>query len=36
VDPVYFPQIEVIGDIANAVWQVKEHILRSRPGTSPR
>jgi len=26
VDPVYFPQIEVIGDIANAVWQLKEAI----------
>ena len=26
VDPVYFPQIEVIGDIANAVWQIKEDI----------
>ena len=26
VDPVYFPQIEVIGDIANAVWQIKESI----------
>ncbi|ONS59354.1 acetolactate synthase large subunit [Burkholderia cenocepacia] len=24
VDPVYFPQIEVVGDIANAVWQMKE------------
>jgi acetolactate synthase I/II/III large subunit len=24
VDPVYFPQIEVIGDIANAIWQMKE------------
>lgn len=22
VDPVYFPQIEVVGDIANAVWQL--------------
>ncbi|VVP93665.1 Acetolactate synthase, catabolic [Pseudomonas fluorescens] len=22
VDPVYFPQIEVVGDIANAVWQI--------------
>src|SRR3546814_9794590 len=21
VDPVYFPDIEVIGDIANAIWQ---------------
>jgi acetolactate synthase-1/2/3 large subunit len=27
VDPVYFPQIEVIGDIANAVWQIKEEIM---------
>ena len=27
VDPVYFPQIEVIGDIANAVWQMKEAIV---------
>ncbi|AOJ15291.1 MULTISPECIES: acetolactate synthase large subunit [Burkholderia] len=26
VDPVYFPQIEVVGDIANAVWQMKEAI----------
>jgi acetolactate synthase-1/2/3 large subunit len=26
VDPVYFPQIEVVGDIANAVWQIKENI----------
>lgn len=24
VDPVYFPQIEVIGDIANSLWQLKE------------
>jgi acetolactate synthase-1/2/3 large subunit len=24
VDPVYFPQVEVIGDIANAIWQMKE------------
>jgi acetolactate synthase-1/2/3 large subunit len=29
VDPVYFPQIEVIGDIANAIWQVKEDIVPS-------
>lgn len=27
VDPVYFPQIEVIGDVGNAVWQMKEDIL---------
>lgn len=26
VDPVYFPHVEVIGDIANAVWQMKEQI----------
>lgn len=26
VDPVYFPQIEVVGDIANAIWQIKETI----------
>lgn len=24
VDPVYFPQTEVIGDVANSVWQMKE------------
>ncbi|RNF59593.1 acetolactate synthase large subunit, partial [Pseudomonas putida] len=24
VDAVYFPQVEVIGDIANAVWQISE------------
>lgn len=23
VDPVYFPQIEVIGDIGNAIWEIK-------------
>ncbi|HHX81753.1 MAG TPA: acetolactate synthase large subunit [Pseudomonadaceae bacterium] len=27
VDPVYFPQIEVVGDIANAIWQIKEYIV---------
>ena len=26
VDPVYFPQVEVVGDIANAIWQIKETI----------
>jgi acetolactate synthase-1/2/3 large subunit len=29
VDPVYFPDIEVIGDIANAIWQMKEDIVPS-------
>lgn len=24
VDPVYFPHLEVVGDIGNAVWQIKE------------
>ncbi len=26
VDPVYFPQVEVVGDIANAIWQIKENL----------
>ena len=26
VDTVYFPQIEVIGDIANAIWRLKQSI----------
>ncbi|MEG3767021.1 acetolactate synthase large subunit, partial [Alteromonas sp. 14N.309.X.WAT.G.H12] len=26
VDPVYFPQAEVVGDIANSLWQIKEKI----------
>jgi acetolactate synthase-1/2/3 large subunit len=29
VDNVYFPQLEVIGDIANALWQIKEKIKRA-------
>jgi acetolactate synthase-1/2/3 large subunit len=29
VDPVYFPQVELIGDIANAIWQIKEDIVPS-------
>ena len=29
VDPVYFLQIEVTGDIANAMWQIKEDIVPS-------
>jgi len=27
VDPVYFPQLEVVGDIANSIWQLKDRIL---------
>ena len=26
VDPLYFPQIEVVGDIANSLWQLKERL----------
>jgi acetolactate synthase-1/2/3 large subunit len=26
VDPVYFPQVEVVGDIADSIWQIKERI----------
>ncbi len=29
VDEVYFPQLEVVGDIANALWQIKERITPS-------
>jgi acetolactate synthase-1/2/3 large subunit len=30
VDPVYFPQIEVIGDIANSIWQIQAR-LQNQP-----
>jgi acetolactate synthase-1/2/3 large subunit len=26
VDPVYFPQVEVVGDIANALWQIVQQL----------
>lgn len=26
VDPVYFPQVEVVGDVANSIWQIVERI----------
>jgi acetolactate synthase I/II/III large subunit len=26
VDPVYFPQLEVLGDIGNSMWQITEHV----------
>ncbi len=26
IDTIYFPQLEVVGDIANAVWQLKESL----------
>jgi acetolactate synthase I/II/III large subunit len=28
VDPVYFPQIEVVGDIANSFWQINEQMQK--------
>lgn len=28
VDPVYFPQVEVVGDVANAIWHISEHLTR--------
>ncbi|QDT01617.1 acetolactate synthase large subunit [Adhaeretor mobilis] len=31
VDPVYFPQVEVIGDIANSVWQIGEKLAEKEP-----
>ncbi len=30
VDPVYFPQVEVVGDIANSIWQINE-ALETQP-----
>ncbi len=26
VDPVYFPQVEVVGDIANSIWRINEAV----------
>jgi acetolactate synthase-1/2/3 large subunit len=28
VDPVYFPRLQVIGDVANAIWQIGEQVTR--------
>ena len=28
VDPVYFPQVEVVGDIANSIWQISEALTK--------
>jgi acetolactate synthase-1/2/3 large subunit len=30
VDPVYFPQIEVVGDIANSIWQINESLNKQK------
>jgi acetolactate synthase-1/2/3 large subunit len=29
VDPVYWPQVEVVGDIANSIWQITESLTPS-------
>jgi acetolactate synthase I/II/III large subunit len=28
VDPVYFPRLQVVGDVANAIWQLGEQVRR--------
>ncbi len=28
VDPVYFPQVEVVGDIANSIWQISQRLKK--------
>jgi len=30
VDPVYFPQVEVVGDIAHSIWEFKEKIKNQK------
>ncbi len=30
VDRVYFPQVEVVGDIANSIWQISERLTRQK------
>lgn len=30
VDTIYFPQLEVVGDIANAIWQMKESLQKEK------
>ena len=36
IDPVYFPHLEVIGDIGNAIWQLCERIKESPPSWDTR
>ena len=33
IDPVYFPQLEVVGDIANSMWQLRESLPESPSGS---
>jgi len=30
IDDIYFPQLEVVGDIANAIWQIKERLHQQK------
>ena len=32
MDQVYFPQLEVVGDVGNAIWRISEAI-KSKPST---
>ena len=36
IDPVYFPHLEVVGDIGNAIWQLHERIKDSPPSWDTR
>ncbi|CAK0784038.1 hypothetical protein CVIRNUC_007241 [Coccomyxa viridis] len=36
IDPVYFPHLEVVGDIGNAIWQLQERIKDSPPSWDTR
>ena len=36
IDPVYFPHLEVVGDIGNAIWQLRERIKDSPPSWDTR
>jgi acetolactate synthase-1/2/3 large subunit len=36
VDPVYFPQMEVIGDIANSIWRIGERVTNQPRWDSSR
>ncbi len=31
VDAVYFPQVEVVGDIGNSIWQISEGLTKQEP-----
>lgn len=35
VDNVYFPHVEVVGDVANAIWRMKESLIAAKVKYSP-